>query len=62
LRDDLFRKHVAERKLSFLKKLPSKETHLSLQPSMARISHREGLLAGDGVSRNTICAREASFT
>ncbi len=49
LRDDPLREDVAERQISVLQKLTSQEAHLLPKPSLVRILHPCGLLAGDGV-------------
>jgi hypothetical protein len=48
LRNDLLGEHIAEWKISILKKLPSEETDLLPKPSVVRIPHPCGLLASDG--------------
>jgi hypothetical protein len=58
VRNDLLREDAAERQLSILKKLTSEESDLLLKPSLVRIPHPCGLLAGDGsVDKNHLRKR-----
>jgi hypothetical protein len=58
MRNDLLREDIAERQISVLEKLTPQELHLLPKPSLVKIPHPCGRLAGDGfVAKNHLGKR-----